>query len=221
MLHPPGGISTLASRLLSVVFMNQPIDELSASFEWPPLSRPQLEQVTAPQTEDGGEDSYLRVCQKLEELIEHKRSALAEIPDARILHRDLLLIGARMEYEPDVAAHEEDYLNVLKRLQKSFHRRSEARQLRREFLEFHRQLIDLGRQVGLEEPVPQLTRLPVPLEPPPISHPPPATVIQTRAVKEPPAASFGEPIDEDLNLNEIEKQISELQAQIRNLHENR
>ena len=151
------------------------------------------EQPAAELDQSDHERSYLATCQKLEQLIERKRRAEQETVDVASLHQELCLIGSRIQREPDDASHEEDYLAVLRRVKESLWRKLEAEELKGEFLKLHFELLGFGHRLGLERAKP-------------------ASIQRDQ---------FEPEFPEDMNLSDVERQIAELQAQIRGLHEHR
>ena len=139
------------------------------------------------------ERDYLATCQKLEQLVERKRRAEEETVDVASLHQELCLIGSRIQREPDDPCHAEDYLAVLRRVKESLWRKIEAEDLKGEFQKLHFDLLGLGHKLGFERPQPA-----------------PA-----------PNVPFAPPSIDDMNLGDVERQIAELQAQIRSLHDHR
>ena len=151
------------------------------------------EEHSKPERQPDIERDYLATCQKLEQLVERKRRAEEETVDVPSLHQELCLIGSRIQREPFDHSHEEDYLAVLRRVKESLWRKIEAEDLRGEFQKLHFELLGLGHKLGFERPQPSPAEN-VPFDP--------------------------HPADE-MNLGDVERQIAELQAQIRSLHEHR
>ena len=139
------------------------------------------------------ERDYLATCQKLEQLVERKRRAAEETVDLRSLHQELCLIGTRIQREPDDPSHEGDYLAVLRRVKESLWRKIEAQELKGEFQKLHFELLNQGHKLGLERSPPAPERH---------LHMQPDSV-------------------DDMNLGDDERQIADLQAQIRTLHDHR
>jgi hypothetical protein len=149
---------------------------------------------TAPEPATDIEREYLNNCQKLEQLLERKQRAAHETDDVVSLHQELCLIGSRIQRNPEDPSHEEDYLAVLRRVKESLWRKLEAEELKGEFQKLHFELLGLGHRLGFERP--------------PISAA--------------PTDPFQEPdMNDDMSLGEVERQIAELQAQIRSLHDHR
>jgi hypothetical protein len=138
----------------------------------------------------GLEREYLATCQKIEQLVERKQEAAAETIDVAGLHQELSLIGSRIQREPDDRSHEEDYISVLKRVKESLWRKMEADELKGEFQKLHFELLGLGHRLGFDE---------------------------ARAALD-PLSEFDGNAEEDMNLGDVERQIADLQAQIRSLH---
>jgi hypothetical protein len=143
------------------------------------------------------ERDYLATCQKLEQLVERKRHAEQESLDVATLHHELCLIGSRIQRDPADASHEEDYLAVLRRIKETLWRKIEAEDLKGEFQKLHFELLGLGHKLNFERSA---------AANPPIDF---------------PAFDFPKLSSEELNLTEVERQIAELQAQIRGLHDHR
>ena len=139
------------------------------------------------------EREYLNSCQKMEQLIERKQRAAQESDDVPGLHRELSLIGSRIQRSPDDASHEEDYLSVLRRVKESLWRKLEAEELKGEFQKLHFELLGLGHKLGFDRAQPEAET---------------AVLYET------------EP-SEEMSLGDVERQIADLQAQIRSLHDHR
>ena len=144
-----------------------------------------------PTRQSDAERDYLATCQKLEQLIERKRRSEEETTDVAGLHQELSLIGTRIQREPQDRSYEEDYLAILHQVKESLWRKIEAEDLKGEFQELHFELLSLGHKLGFE---------------------------QSRA--NPTLPTIPQDLDE-MNLSDVERQIAELQAQIRSLHDHR
>ena len=140
------------------------------------------------------ERQYLATCQKLEQLLERKRHAEENVDDVASLHQEICLIGSRLQREPKDPGHEDDYLAVLKRVKETLWRKIEAQELGGEFHKLHFELLRQGHKLGLERPLPQ-----VPTQ----------------------RAQLDGLAPDVMNLSDVERQIGELQMQIRSLHEHR
>lgn len=149
------------------------------------------EEPSAPPRQMDAERQYLATCQKLEQLVERKRRSEEETVDIASLHQELCLIGTRIQREPNDRSHEEDYLAVLHRVKESLWRKIEAEDLKGEFQKLHFELLSLGHKLGFEHARPASIE--------------PALTLQP----------------DDMNLSDVERQIAELQAQIRGLHDHR
>jgi hypothetical protein len=134
---------------------------------------------------------YLATCQKLEQLVERKQRVAEEMVDTASIHQELCLIGTRIQREPDDRSHEEDYIAVLKKAKDSILKRIEADDLKGEFQKLHFQLLGFGHKLGFDH-----------------SSPTPADL----------ESEYDEAGADDMNLSDVERQIAELQAQIRSLH---
>jgi hypothetical protein len=139
------------------------------------------------------ERDYLAMCQKLEQLVERKRRAEEETVDVAALHQELCLIGSRIQREPHDRAHEEDYLSVLRRTKETLWHKIEAEDLKGEFQKLHFELLTLGHILGFER----------------------------STVEQPSSDTFDSVPPEEMNLSDVERQIADLQAQIRGLHDQR
>lgn len=177
---------------------DQPVDRFPSLATMSNTSRLSLH--TAEESKDrpsaettlSGEREYLATCQKLEQLLERKRRAEEEVVDVRSLHQELCLIGARLQREPNDSAHEDDYLAVLKKVKETLWRKIEAYELKGEFQRLHFELLNCGHELGLERTQP------------------------TPAMEE---NQFDATPPGDMNLSEVERQLAQLQQQIRSLHE--
>jgi len=139
---------------------------------------------------------YLDVSQKLEQLLERKQRAVEETVDVAGLHQELSMIGSRIQREPDDPSHEEDYITVLRRVKESLWRKIEAEDLKGEFQKLHFELLGLGHKLGFDRPAPTPQREPKP------------SLSIERLADDP----------DEMNLGDVERQIAELQAQLRSLH---
>ncbi|HEY3741766.1 MAG TPA: hypothetical protein VGL53_18065 [Bryobacteraceae bacterium] len=149
------------------------------------------------------EREYLSTCQKLEQLVERKQRAYGEMDDVSDLHQELSLIGSRIQREPEDRSHEDDYLAVLRRVRESLGRRIEAEDLKGEFQKSHFELLGLGHKLGFDRSAP-------PAEPKNDFKRPGAFPMTS--------AEFDQGATDEMNLSDVERQIAELQAQIRSLH---
>ena len=163
----------------------------------PRLAKHASEEV-APARQLDAERDYLATCQKLEQLVERKRRSEEEIADVSTLHQELCLIGTRIQREPSERSHEEDYLAVLQQVKESLWRKIEAEDLKGEFQKLHFELLNLGHKLGYERP----QRLG--------SQSPPLPMDKER---------FEAIVVDDMHLGDVERQIAELQAQLRSLHD--
>ena len=175
-----------------------PIGALSSVSRLALHTADEQQEHSAPPKQQDIEREYLATCQKLEQLVERKRRSEEETVDVASLHQELCLIGSRIQREPDDRSHEEDYLAVLHRVKESLWRKLEAEDLKGEFQKLHFELLNLGHKLGFERP----QHSPMPTAPPP------------KAWLESNSA-------DDMNLSDVERQIAELQAQIRSLHDHR
>jgi hypothetical protein len=155
------------------------------------------------------ERDYLASCQKLEQLIERKQRAVEETVDVAALHQELCLIGSRIQREPNDPSHEDDYAAVLRRVKESLWRKIEAEDLKGEFQKLHFELLGLGHRLGFDASpdVPDS----------PSFRPPAARSVMTEAHRVP----FNADSADEINLGDVERQIADLQAQIRGLHDHR
>lgn len=165
----------------------------AASEETPPLAK-----------QSDAEREYLATCQKLEQLIERKRRSEEEVVDVPSLHQELCLIGTRIQRESDDRSHEEDYLAVLHQVKESLWRKIEAQDLKGEFQKLHFELLSLGHKLGFEQARAS------PLQP---SFGAPQLPLHL--------SSHPAPQPDEMNLGDVERQIAELQAQIRSIHDQR
>ena len=156
------------------------------------------EQHTDPVREPDTEREYLATCQKIEQLLERKRRSQEESVDVSALHQELCLIGSRIQREPNDRSHEEDYASVLGRVKESLWRKTEAESLKGEFQKLHFELLTLGHKLGFERP--QM----------------PAPSATTLSIDRLDTSSV-----DDINLSDVERQLAQLQAQIRGLHDHR
>jgi len=170
-------------------FINDRLSPLSALSNAP---RFETDQPSKPDKRVGElEREYLATCQKLEQLVERKRRAEHESGDVASLHQELCLIGSRIQREPNDSGHEEDYLSVLRRIKETLRSKIEAEDLKGEFQKLHFELLGLGHKLEFERPP---------------------------ADRE-PEDDFVPVHTDEMNLSDVERQIAELQAQIRSLHD--
>lgn len=158
--------------------------------------------MASPEPQGGdSEREYLSTCEKLEELVARKQRAYGDTDDVSELHQELSLIGSRIQREPEDRGHEDDYLAVLGRVRESLGRRIEAEDLKGEFQKLHFELLGIGHKLGFDR-----------------STPPSEPKGDFKRAFPVTANDFDTGATDEMNLGDVERQIAELQAQIRSLH---
>jgi hypothetical protein len=134
---------------------------------------------------------YLAACQRLVDALEAKNQLNVvggELADA---HQALLSIGDRINRDPDDRSHEYDYLAALQRAMDELDKKNQMNAAAADFSELHAELVRIGRRLGYDRSV--------------------------AASDEFNGFSADSDFGEGGGFNDMERQIAELQAQIRSM----